>query len=143
MTTTNTTTPLRPRRPLPWLLMLGLASLSLLWPLTALWQIPQGPVRAVTILLVTAAAWIGVVGIGRIPRPVLTLTLTGVLHGLIGLVLGLLIPGEGPSVGPGSLVLLLPALLTSAAAGALLGLVALGLQAVLGPRPGASTGGRS
>lgn len=143
MTTPHTSPPLRPRRPLPWLLILGLASLSLLWPLTALWQIEQGPLRALTLLLLTGTAWIGVVGIGRVPRPVLTLTLTGVLHGLIGLLLGLLIPGQGPAVVPVSIWLLLPSLLTSAAVGALLGLVALGVQAVLGPRPGASTGGRS
>lgn len=143
MNTSHTSSPARSRRPLPWLVMLGLASLSLLWPLTALWQIEQGPPRAVAIMLVTALTWSGVVGIGRVPRPVLTLTLTGVMHGLIGLVLGLLLPGQGPAAGPGSLVLLLPSLLTSAVAGALLGVVALGVQSVLGPRPGESAGRRS
>lgn len=131
------------RRPLPWLLILGLASLSLLWPLTALWQIGQGAPRAAVILLVTAAVWVGVVGIGRVPRPVLTLTLTGVLHSLIGLVLGMLIPSGGPMLGLATVWMLIPALMPGTLAGAVLGLVALGVQAVLGPRPGTAAGGRS
>lgn len=127
------------RPPLPWLLIIGLASLSLLWPLTAQWDLGHGLPRAATLLGLTAAAWIGAVGVGRVPRPVLTLTLTGVLHGLLGLVLGGVLLGGGPSVGPAAPRLLLPALATSAGTGALLGLAALGVQAVLGPRAGAST----
>src|SRR5699024_6407504 len=71
-----------------------------------------------------------------IPHPVLTLTLTGMLHGAIGMVVGWMIPGDGPSGGPAALWLMLPALATSAGTGALLGLVALAVQALIGPRSG-------
>lgn len=121
---------------MPWLLIIGLASLSLLWPLTSQWQLGQGPLRAALILSVTAVVWIGVVGVGRIPRPVLTLTLTGVLHGAIGMVVGWVIPGDGPGGGLAALWLMLPALATSAGTGALLGLVALAVQTLIGPRSG-------
>lgn len=136
-----------PSRPsLPWPVILGLASLALLWPLTALWGLEQGAPRALTLLGLTAAVWIGVVGIGRIRRPVLTLTVTGLLHGALLLVIGgLLAGGGGPSLDPLHLVMLLPALVRDAGIGALLGLVALGVQRVLGPRHGATVpaGGES
>lgn len=128
--------------PLPWLLILGLASLSLLWPLTALWEIGQGAPRALTILTLTTVVWIGVVGGGRVPRPVLTLMLAGVLHGVLGMALGGVLAGDGPFGDPAALWILLPALGSSAAVGALLGLVALGVQKVLGPRTGDSTSAR-
>ena len=132
-----------PRSPLPWLLILGLASLALLWPLTALWEIGQGAPRALSILALTAVVWIGVVGGARIPRPVLTLTLAGLLHGFLALLLGgVLSGGSGPFGDPATLWLLLPSLASSAGLGALLGLVALGVQKVLGPRTGATTSAR-
>lgn len=137
-TTDLSSSPSRPRRPLPWLLIIGLASLSLLWPLTSQWQLGQGLPRAAAILGLTAVVWVGVVGVGRIPRPVLTLTLAGVLHGAIGLVVGWVLPGDGPGGSLAALWLMLPALATSAGAGALLGLVALAVQSVLGPRSGGS-----
>lgn len=138
-----TSSPSQPRRPLPWLLIIGLASLSLLWPLTAQWQIGQGLARAAAILALTAAVWIGVVGGGRVPRPVLTLALTGLLHGVVGLVVGWLLPGgSGPAGGPAALWLMLPSLATSAGVGALLGLVALAMQSVLGHRSGGSAPAR-
>lgn len=144
-TASHSSPPAPPRRPLPWLLIIGLASLSLLWPLTSQWQLGQGPLRAALILSVTAVVWIGVVGVGRIPRPVLTLTLTGVLHGAIGMVVGWVIPGDGPGGGLAALWLMLPALATSAGTGALLGLVALAVQTLIGPRSGgpATREGRS
>lgn len=134
-TSDMTSTPSHPRRPLPWLLIIGLASLSLLWPLTSQWQLGQGLPRAAALLGLTAVVWIGVVGVGRIPRPVLTLTLTGLLHGLIGMVVGWVLPDGGPGMAPSALWLMLPSLATSAGVGALLGLVALAVQSVIGPRP--------
>lgn len=138
-----TPSPSRPPRPLPWLLILGLASLTLLWPLTARWELGQGLSRALLLLGLTAAVWIGVVGGFRIPRPVLTLTLTGLLHGFLALVLGgVLSGGSGPFGDPAALWILLPSLVSSTAVGALLGLVALGVQKALGPRSGGSAPGR-
>lgn len=143
MTTNDmTSAPSHPRRPLPWLLIIGLASLSLLWPLTSQWQLGQGLPRAAAVLGLTALVWIGVVGVGRIPRPVLTLTLTGLLHGLIGMVVGWVLPGGGPGGGLSALWLMLPSLATSAGVGALLGLVASALQSAIGPRSGGSAPGR-
>ena len=72
-TAENPSSPVRTRRPLPWLLIIGLASLVLLWPLTSQWQFGQGLPRAAALLGLTAVVWIGVVGVGRVPRPVLTL----------------------------------------------------------------------
>lgn len=131
-----------PSRPsLPWLLILGLASLAVLWPLTGLWGLGQGASRALTLLALTGAVWIGVVGVGRVRHPVLTLTATGILHGLLLLGLGgvlagsgPLLAGDGPFDGPARLLLLLPSLAMDAGIGALLGVVALGVQTVLGPR---------
>lgn len=67
----------------PWLLILGLSSLSLLWPLTRLVGIDDGAPRALTIIAVIAVTWICVVGFGRVPRPILVLTLTGLGYGII------------------------------------------------------------
>lgn len=128
--TTNTT-----RQPLAWLLIIGLASLALLWPLSALWQIGHGLPRVLTILGITAVVWIGVVGFGRVARPVLTLTFAGVLHGFIALVLaGFVSGGQGPFGDISTLWVFIPALLESAGVGALVGLAALGVQKALGPR---------
>lgn len=138
-TAENPSSPVRTRRPLPWLLIIGLASLVLLWPLTSQWQFGQGLPRAAALLGLTAVVWIGVVGVGRVPRPVFTLTLAGVLHGAIGLVVGWILPGGGPGGGLAALWLMLPSLAISAGVGALLGLVALAVQSVLGPRSNGST----
>ena len=83
--TENTSSSTVDRPALPWLLVIGLASLSLLWPLAELVGVPQGAPRALTIIVVVAATWIGVVGLGRVPRPVLVLTLTGLGYGLISM----------------------------------------------------------
>lgn len=106
---TNDTTPRRPAdrpadrpvdpprpapAPLPWLLMLGLASLVLLWPLTQLLGLGEGAPRALLVLAVIALGWIGTVGLGRVARPVLVLTLTGLLAGLVLLVLAAVL-GDG------------------------------------------------
>lgn len=86
MTETTPYAPSAKERPgLPWLLIVGLASLALLWPLTALIGIDQGAPRAVTIIAIVAATWIGVIGFGRVPRPVLVLTLTGIGYGIISM----------------------------------------------------------
>lgn len=123
----------RPARSLPWLLIVGLSSLSLLWPLTALWPIAgTGAVRAFIILGLTGAIWVSTVGFGRVPRPVLTLTLAGLGYGFLELALGAVISGGG---GPfGTPWALIPALGIDAGVGALAGLAATGIQAALGSR---------
>ncbi|WP_157002206.1 hypothetical protein [Agromyces laixinhei] len=127
---TNTNTSSTPRPSLPWLLILGLSSLSLLWPLTALTGIAgEGRTRAFIILGISAVIWIGTVGLGRVPRPILTLTLTGVAYGFVALVLAGLVPGGGGPFGDTTtLWSLIPALAANAAVGALAGLAAAGVQ---------------
>ncbi|WP_139416391.1 hypothetical protein [Agromyces laixinhei] len=127
---TNPTESTTSRRPLPWLLILGLSSLSLLWPLTALTGIAgEGAPRAFLILGIIAVVWVGTVGLGRVPHPILTLTLTGVTSGFIALVLAGIVPGGGgPFGGTGTLWSIIPALAIDAALGAIAGLAAAGMQ---------------
>ena len=124
-----------PRQPLPWLLILGLSSLALLWPLTALAGIGEGAPRALAIVGIIAATWIVAVGVGRVAHPVLTLALAGLGHGLVGLVVAALVPGgAGPWGDAASWWVLVPALAIYTGAGALAGLAAWGVQTLLVPR---------
>jgi hypothetical protein len=119
----------------PWSLVAGLAALALLWPLTGLTGLfGTGAPRAFAVIGVTAVVWIGVVGLGRVPRPVLTLTLTGLAYGLVVAGLGLLVPvlgGFGPGAG-GPAWTIVPALVMDAFWGAMAGLVAAGVQRLRG-----------
>jgi hypothetical protein len=109
--------------------------MALLWPLTGLTGVlGTGAPRAFAVIGITAAVWIGVVGLGRVPRPVLTLTLTGVAYGLVATTLGLLVPVlagfGGPGGGPAWTIV--PALLFDAMWGAIAGLAAAGVQRLRG-----------
>lgn len=122
----------RPGR-IQWPLIGGLASLALLWPLTALTGVGSGAPRALAIVGITAAVWIGVVGFGRVARPVLTLTLTGLAFGLLALLLSLVFAGVDGAGGPGGAAwTALPALAMDTFWGFLAGLIALGLQKARG-----------
>lgn len=105
--------------------------MALLWPLTALTGVGSGAPRALTIVGITAAVWIGVVGFGRVSRPVLTLTLTGLAFGVLTFLLSLLFSGVGGGPGGASWTAL-PALAMDAFWGFLAGLVALGVQRARG-----------
>ncbi|GAA4691003.1 hypothetical protein APR04_002867 [Promicromonospora umidemergens] len=121
--------------PVPWAVVGGLAALALLWPLAGLTgALGTGAPRALTIIGITAVVWIGVVGLGRVPRPVLTLTLTGVAYGLVAHAVALLVPVLGGLGGPGGgpLWTIVPALLLDAMWGALAGLAAAGVQRLRG-----------
>lgn len=77
--------PARPRKPRPsWPLIVGLGALGLLWPLTRALGL-DGVLPWILVTVLVVAAWIGVVGFGRAPRPVLTLTLVGVAAGVFQL----------------------------------------------------------
>jgi len=126
----------RTRDPLSWPLIVGLSSLALLWPLTGLWPVlGEGPPRAFILIGITGAVWIGTVGFARVARPVLTLTICGAAHGFINLALGRLLAGTGAiSAGPAMLMAFIPILAMGAVVGALAGLAAAGIQALLGRR---------
>lgn len=129
MTTSSSAPASSSARPgLPWLLIVGLASLSLLWPLTTLIGLDSGAPRALTIIAVIAATWIGVVGFGRVPRPVLVLTLTGLGYGLITFA----VSGVFGSV-DGPIWTALVALVIDTFWGAMAGLMALVIQQIRKP----------
>lgn len=127
MTETTSSPAVRPG--LPWLLILGLSSLSLLWPLTQLVGVGDGAPRALTIIAVIAVTWICVVGFGRVSRPVLVLTLTGLGYGIITMVVAVIF---GAHDGPIWTVLV--ALAIDTFWGAIAGLVALAIQQMRKPR---------
>ncbi|MBE1875799.1 hypothetical protein [Myceligenerans pegani] len=137
MTSYDTPQPQQPARPqqpgrIQWPLIGGLACLALLWPLTALTGLGSGAPRALAIVGITGAVWIGVVGFGRVARPVLTLTLTGLAFGVLTILLSLVfagIDGAGPG---GAAWTALPALAMDAFWGFLAGLIALGIQRARG-----------
>jgi hypothetical protein len=73
-----------------WPVVLGLGSLALLLPLADLTGLRAvlGPAPSALLLFgVVTATWIGVVGLGRVPRPVLTLTLAGCVFGVVLVIL--------------------------------------------------------
>ncbi|GAB4085235.1 hypothetical protein GCM10028784_18650 [Myceligenerans cantabricum] len=139
MTSHETPQPVPPALPapgrIPWVLVAGLASLALLWPLTALTGLGSGAPRALAIVGTTAAVWIGVAGFGRVARPVLTLTLTGVAFGVLTLLLSLVfasVDGAAVGFGGGAAWTALPALAMDAFWGCVAGLIALGVQKARG-----------
>lgn len=80
---------------LSWPTVLGLGSMALLWPLTGLLGLGSGLPRALTILGLTALVWVAVVGLGRVARPVLTLTLAGLTFGVVAAVVSALVGLDG------------------------------------------------
>ncbi|MFC0675148.1 hypothetical protein [Brachybacterium hainanense] len=113
---------------LPWALIAGLASMTLLWPLTALLGMGAGAARSLVLLGVIGLTWILSVGLARVPRPVLVLALVGVLGGAVQLVVAAALGGGPPWWAH------LVALGTDALWGAIAGLLALGLQRLLPAR---------
>ncbi|MFE5342274.1 hypothetical protein ACFQ80_18765 [Isoptericola sp. NPDC056578] len=124
-----------PRAGISWPLVAGLASMALLWPLTGLTGLGgTGAPRALGIVALTAVVWIGVVGFGRVPRPVATLTLTGLAFGVVALLVSTLFGGMSVGFGDDGAPAwtALPALAMDAGWGALAGVVALGVQKARG-----------
>jgi hypothetical protein len=78
--------------PVSWPVVLGLGALALLLPLAELTGVADALGEAPTALLlfaVVAVVWIAGIGLGRVPRPVLTSTLAGVAFGVVLVVLSL------------------------------------------------------
>lgn len=128
--------PRDPRPPVSWALVAGLGALALLRPLAQLTGVAEalGAVTtAVLVVVIVAVVWIGVVGLGRVPRPVLTLMLAGAAYGTVLVVLSAALRPEQVSV----LTLLVAAVLETARAtalGAVAGVLALAVQRIGAPR---------
>lgn len=124
------------RPPIVWSAVFGLGALVLLWPLTGLTGIGDaiGAIpRAIGVVTIIGAAWVGVVGVGMLPRPILTLILTGMAGGLYIAVADLSAAvaagGQAMSAVPFALVDLIGG---GAIWGVLAGLIAAGIQRVRG-----------
>lgn len=127
-----------PRPAVSWPLVLGLGALALLRPLARITGAadalgaPTGPLLLTGLVTLV---WIGVVGLGRVPRPVLTLTLAGVAYGVyivpLSAVLSTVLTGtlQGPLAMP---IAIVPILVTNALWGGLAGLLALAVQRLRG-----------
>ena len=125
-------------RPSP-VLVLGLGLLALVRPLAGIVVEQSGhELGAPPRLLLTAAitlVWVAVVGLGRTPRPVLTLVLAGTVYAVAAIALsGILSPlllGHltGPLAQPLAIV---PMLLLNAVWGLIAGMLALGVRRLRG-----------
>ncbi|MEX5270694.1 hypothetical protein [Kocuria sabuli] len=124
----------RTRPAVNWLLVLGLGALPLLQGLVRHLDLPAligAPAAAAMLTVLVTVAWVAVVGWGRVPRPVATLTLAGLTAGIYTIVLSAvlspLITGtlQGPLAFPLAIV---PVLLVPTVWGLMAGLIALALQ---------------
>ena len=121
------------------LLILGLGLLALVRPLASIVVEQSGhDLGAAPRLLLTAAitlVWVAVVGLGRAPRPLLTLVLAGLVYAVAAIALsGILSPLllghlSGPLAQPLAIV---PMLLVNALWGLIAGLLALGVRRLRG-----------
>jgi hypothetical protein len=117
--------------------VLGLGALALLFPIAELTGVADAMGEARTALLlfaVVAVVWVGGIGLGRVPRPVLTSTLAGIAFGVVLVVLSLAL--DTGTDAEGALVAAVAAfeIGRSAALGALAGLVADAVQRRRRPR---------
>ncbi|WP_159618577.1 hypothetical protein [Ruania rhizosphaerae] len=134
--------PSGPRPPIAWPLVFGLASLTLLWPLTSVTGLADAignPARALLLIAGIGGAWIGVVGLGHVARPIATVTLTGLVAGVITLAASVVVTGLGAESGgmsgaPAFAVPLVAAEMIGSQTllGFLAGLVAAGVQRLRG-----------
>ena len=123
-----------------WLLVLGLGAVALVRPLARITGAtdslgtPTGPLLLTGLVTLV---WVGVVGLGRVPRPVLTLVLAGLAYGIyiipLSAVLSTALTGtlQGPVATP---IAVVPILITNALWGLLAGLLALAAQHLRGAR---------
>ncbi|MEV1130164.1 hypothetical protein [Agromyces sp. NPDC049794] len=128
----NTTPPTSTSRArINWAAVVGFGALALLWPLAGLIGVQSligGLATALIVIAVIGAAWILGVGLGRVPQPVATLTLSGVIAGVLITITSLVL-GEMGDRAPG--ILLIAAIIEigrGAALGALAGVVAYAIQ---------------
>jgi len=120
----------RPER-LSWPVVFGFGALALLWPLVdlvGLTDLLGQPATALLVLAVIGLAWVLGAGFGRVPQPVATLALAGVVSGLIGVATATLLGDRPALVGALGAVVAAFELARAAGLGALAGLVARSIQ---------------
>jgi hypothetical protein len=121
-----------------WPLVLGLGSLALLSPLVELTGLADAigqPATVLMLLAVVALVWIGCVGLARVPRPVIILTLSGAVYGALTAVLGVAFgTGREGLGGDAAVIAVLFELGWSIVLGCLAGLLALAVQNLRGRR---------
>ena len=120
--------------------MLGLGAIALVRPLARITGADESlgaPAGSLLLTLLVTAVWVAIVGLGRVPRPVLTLTLAGLVYGLavvpLSAVASTALTGtlQGPIAVPFAIV---PILATNAVWGAVAGLLALAVRSARGER---------
>jgi hypothetical protein len=99
---------------LHWPLILGLGVLALVRPVTNIIRDQAGmepvPAIPVTLTVLISAAWILVVGLSRVPSPLLTLLFAGLTYGVLSTVLSAVLSPillgqlQGPLTNPFALV---------------------------------------
>lgn len=123
-----------------WPLVLGLGAIALVRPLARITGADEtlgSPAGSLLLTVLVTAAWVAIVGLGRVPRPVLTLTLAGLAYGLavvpLSAVASTALTGtlQGAAAVPFAVV---PILATNAAWGAVAGLLALAVRSLRGER---------
>lgn len=121
-----------------WQLAVGLGAIALLRPLARMTGIDQAvPSGPWLLMVLISLVWIGVVGLGRVTRPILTLTLAGLAYGLfiipLSAVVSTVLTGDvqGPMVVP---IAVIPILIMNGLWGFLSGLLAAAVQRLRGLR---------
>ncbi|MEU4232069.1 hypothetical protein AB0F17_47920 [Nonomuraea sp. NPDC026600] len=118
---------------LNWLLIVGLAAIALIRPLFSMVGLSDTLGKPATPIVLTVAislAWVLIVGLTQVRRPVLTLVLAGLLYGVVAVATSGLALRGGPAVIFGSVSILITNLLWGAACG----LLAVLLQRLRGVR---------
>ncbi|NLP82510.1 hypothetical protein HF576_01485 [Microbacterium sp. CFH 90308] len=95
--------PMPARGRISWASVIGFGTLGLLWPVLRLVRLDAvigDTGTALVALVATLLVWILGAGFGDVPRPVLTLTLSGVLSGALVIATTVLV-GEWPDYGVG------------------------------------------
>lgn len=120
-----------PRPRISWGAVAGFGSLVLLWPLLELIDVGSAVGRTAAALLSAAvllAFWALAAGFGRVPRPVVTLTLAGALAGCLVVLTAVLTDAWGEAGLPFAAIGAAIEIARLTGFGALAGLVALWIQ---------------
>ena len=131
---------------LRWGLIFALAILGLVRPLLSIlgaYGSLEGPWGPIFVTILIAAIWLGVVVIGRVPKPALTLAVAGGVYGALAIVLQQTMwsffldgpPEAAPPSGPILIISWISIIATNTIWGAFLGLLAAGMRRLLPRRP--------